>query len=217
MSTDRDDIAGIIIRPGQKVAFLGASITEFGWNQPGGYLRLVVECLAANGVGITPVPAGIGGNTSTDMLARIDRDVIAHKPDWMTVDAGRNDVWHGTGTFDRYMENMTAIVNKAQSAGARVILQTITPIGEEQGNEFNAKLAYYNDFVRYLAGQNGCVLAELNAMVVEVLKTKPETETGHMLTVDGTHMNDRGNRVMAAGLLKAMGLTEGQIAKTIAG
>jgi lysophospholipase L1-like esterase len=204
---------GIIVKPGQKVAFLGASISEFGWRHPGGYIKLTVDALKANGVEIVPIPAGVSGNTSADMLARLDRDVIGKKPDWMTVDAGGNDVWHGTVPFDQYMENMTAIVDRAQAAGIHVILQTCTPIGEDQNNEFNPKLAYYNQFLRYLAAHKHCVLADLNADTLAILKTK--TGTDNLLTTDGVHMNDRGNRVMAAGLLKTMGLTEEQIAKTI--
>jgi len=67
---------GILIKPGQKVAFLGASISQYGWQHPTGYIRLVVANLAANGVPIVPIPAGVSGNTSKQMLARLDKDVI---------------------------------------------------------------------------------------------------------------------------------------------
>jgi len=203
---------GIIVKPGQKVAFLGASITDFGWANPKGYIRLTVNCLAANGVVVVPIPAGVGGNTSADMLARLDRDVISKKPDWMTVDAGGNDVWHGSVPFDQYMVNMTAIVDKAQAAGIHVIIQTCTPITEDLNDDFNVKMAYYNQFLVYLAAQKHCVLADLNGDEIAIIKTK--TGTDNILTLDGVHMNDRGNQVMAAGLLKAMGLTDDQISKT---
>ena len=41
------DPAGQSIRvhSGQKVAFLGASINEYGWSHPNGYIKLVVNCL----------------------------------------------------------------------------------------------------------------------------------------------------------------------------
>jgi len=204
---------GILVKPGQKVAFLGASITDFGWHNPKGYIRLVVNSLSANGVTIVPIPAGVGGNTSADMLARLDRDVISKKPDWMTVDAGGNDVWHGTVPFDQYMVNMTAIVDRAQAAGIHVIIQTCTPITEDLNDDFNKKMAYYNQFLVYLATQKHCTIADLNGATQVILKTK--TGTDNILTLDGVHMNDRGNQVMATGLLKALGLTDDQIAKTI--
>jgi len=204
---------GVLVHSGQKVSFLGASISEFGWNQPTGYLKLFVACLAANGIEITPLPAGVSGNTSRDMLARLDHDVISRKPDWVTIDAGGNDVWHGSVPFDEYMANMTAIVDKAQAAHIRVVLQTCTPLFEEIDGEFNRKLAYYNDFLRYLAAQKQCVLADLNADALAIVKSK--TGSDNILTVDGVHMNDRGNRVMASGLLRSFGLTVEQVERTI--
>src|SRR5581483_2334806 len=87
--------AEIIVKPEDKVAFLGDSITAQGWGNPAGYVKLVVAAFEANGIKITPVPAGIGGHKSNDMLARVDRDVLSKKPQWMTLSCGVNDVWHG--------------------------------------------------------------------------------------------------------------------------
>ena len=63
--------AEIVIKSGAKVAFLGDSITAQGWTSPHGYVQLVTAGLACNGVKIVPVPAGVGGHTSKDMLARL--------------------------------------------------------------------------------------------------------------------------------------------------
>src|SRR5208283_3105429 len=87
--------AEILVKTSEKVAFLGDSITAQGWGDPAGYIRLVVAGLAANGVEVVPVPAGVGGHKSNDMLARLDNDVLSKKPQWMTLSCGVNDVWHG--------------------------------------------------------------------------------------------------------------------------
>lgn len=203
----------VLVRSGEAMAFLGASVTEAGWAHPTGYLRLVAKALAQNGVEIVPIAAGVGGNTSRDMLARLERDILSRQPHWMTLDAGRNDVWHGSVDFAEYMENMTAIVDRARAAHIRVVLQTITPIGEEQDNEFNPRLAYFNDFLRYLAAHKRCPLADLNALFVDALKDKKGT--GDTFTVDGVHMNERGDRLMALGLLRALGMSGEQIARAI--
>ena len=76
--------AQCLFKPKEKVAFLGDSITAQGWTNAHGYVRLVVAGLQVNGVEITPLPAGIGGHKSDDMLARLERDVIAKHPDWVT-------------------------------------------------------------------------------------------------------------------------------------
>src|SRR5689334_9535555 len=63
------------------MAFLGDSITEQGAGSTGGYVKLVVGGLEANGAKITPIFAGISGNKSNEMLARLERDVLSKKPD----------------------------------------------------------------------------------------------------------------------------------------
>ena len=54
--------AEILVKDGQKVAFMGDSITQGGWGNPGGYVRLVIAGLEANGVKVTPV----AGDMSTE-------------------------------------------------------------------------------------------------------------------------------------------------------
>ena len=41
---------------------------------------------------VTMINAGISGHTTVNALARIDRDVISHQPDVVTVMFGLNDV-----------------------------------------------------------------------------------------------------------------------------
>ena len=65
--------AEIIVKSGEKIAFLGDSITQGGWSNPAGYVRLVIAGLEANGVKAEPVPAGISGHKSDQMLARLDK------------------------------------------------------------------------------------------------------------------------------------------------
>ncbi len=112
----------ILIHSGQKIAFLGDSITANGWNMAGGYVKLVVDGLAKEGVTVTPIPAGVSGNTSKDMLARLDRDVLSKQPDWMTLSCGVNDVWHTDAShvdLDAYKLNITSIVDQARRRESR--------------------------------------------------------------------------------------------------
>jgi len=202
---------------GQKVAFLGDSITAYGYNHPSGYVQLVAKALEKEGFPITVISAGVSGHTSKDMLARVDKDVIDKKPDWMTLSCGVNDVWHGANgvPFEQYQTNITDIVTKAQTAGIKVIILTSTMILEDQSNEFNQKLTQYNDFLKSLAKEKGIPVADLNAaMQAEVTEEKakyPQVK-GPLLTVDGVHMNPVGDQMMATTILKAWGMTDAQIA-----
>src|SRR6476620_5440369 len=75
--------AEIADKSGEKIAFLGDSITAGGWGNPLGYVRLVMAGLEANGVKAEAVPAGISGHKSNQMLARLQKDVLDKKPNWM--------------------------------------------------------------------------------------------------------------------------------------
>jgi lysophospholipase L1-like esterase len=223
--------AEIAVKNGDKIAFLGDSITAGGWSNAAGYVKLVIAGLEANGVKAEPVPAGISGHKSDQMLARLEKDVLSKKPQWMTLSCGVNDVWHGkrgvplddamakAGEYDEkvgergtYKKNITAIVENAAKAGAKPVILTATVIQENLESKENGLLAPYNNFLRSLAKEKHLPLADLNAMFQERIKkeNKPGTK---VLTSDGVHMNGEGNKLMAIGVLQALGLNEAQIQK----
>ena len=212
----RADPGKIAVKNGEKIAFMGDSITQAG-KRKGGYCQLVLAALKDQGIEAVPVFAGISGHKSNQMLARLENDVLRHKPDWMTLSCGVNDVWHGKRGVDleSYKKNITEIVNRAQKAGVKVMLLTSTMIKEDQGNALNQKLAGYNDFIKSLAKDKKCLLADLNADMQAGLKTFPaDAPKGKQLTSDGVHMNKAGNIMMARGVAKAFGLTDGQLDKS---
>ena len=206
----------ISVKNGQKIAFLGNSITAAG-KRPGGYCQLVLSALKDQGIEATPVFAGIGGHKSNQMLARLEKDVLRHKPDWMTLSCGVNDVGHGPRGVDlkSYKKNITEIVKHAQAAGVKVVLLTSTMIREDQSSDLNQKLLPYNEFIKELAKEKKCLLADLNADMQAALKTfPPESPKGKQLTSDGVHMNKAGNIMMARGVAKAFGLTNQHLDKS---
>src|SRR4051812_35774671 len=191
--------AKVLVKDGEKIAFMGDSITQQGWSNPTGYVRLVVAGLKANGINVIPIPAGISGHKSNQMLERLKADVLDKNPDWMTLSCGVNDVWHGTNgvPLEPYKSNITAIVDQCQAKGVKVMILTATVIGEDLDNPDNQKLAAYNEFLRKLAKERKCPLADLNAMFQKVLKAKKKKNQDFVLTADGVHMNAAGDRLMA--------------------
>ena len=75
----------VIIKDGDKVAYLGDSITAAGGNY-GGYCRLVVHGLKMKDIFVEPVLAGVPGNTSEHMLGRL-----------VSPADGRDEQWTGDG------------------------------------------------------------------------------------------------------------------------
>ncbi len=235
LGADETAAPGLAVHSGDKIVFLGDSITAFG-ARPGGYVTLVMQALKQQGLEVTCIPAGKAGNRSNDMLARLDRDVLAKHPQWMVLSCGVNDVWHfklklGNRTFhgvplEDFKKNITAIIDQAQAQKIKVLILTATMIGEDPESELNKMLIPYNNFLRTIAREKHCRLADLNQDMQELLKKIPDVkgrarmfgdpnyqrDIQNKLTVDGCHMNRRGNIMMATGVLRALGLSADKVA-----
>jgi len=209
--------AAPLLTTGESVAFLGDSITFQGARYAGGYVRLVESGLHANGIEITVIPAGIARNTAPDMLARLDKDVLAKKPVWMTLSCGVNDV-NMRVSLEDYQRDITTIVDRAQAAGIKVVIFTATLVGEtldSSARNRNTRAVPYNAFLRQLATSRNLPLADLNADMQAALAARKAAGSARELelTVDGVHMNQAGNLIMARGVLRAFGLDDAQLAK----
>jgi lysophospholipase L1-like esterase len=224
----------LVVKAGETIAFMGDSITA-GGAKKNGFLTFVMDALNKEGLELTRIAAGKSGHKSNDMLARLDRDVISKNPDWMTLSCGVNDVWHfklvlGKRTFQGiglgdYKKNIRAIIEKAQAAKIKLVILTATMIGEDPERELNQNLIPYNDFLREIAKEKGCLLADLSKDMREALEGMPDVEgkarmfgepkysrnIKNKLTTDGCHMNTQGNAMMAKGILRAFGLSEDKI------
>lgn len=204
-ATSTTSLAEPAIRNGDTIAFLGDSITQNGYSNPAGYVNLVIDGLKKAQINVVAIPAGVSGNKSNQMLARIDQDVLSKKPQWMTLSCGVNDVWHGEHgvPLEAYKTNIVALVDKADAAGVKVVILTSTMIMEgEPDSANNQKLAAYNTFLRALAKQRGYRIADLSADMIA------GHQQGKLYTCDGIHMNILGNKMMASGILRALGVDE---------
>jgi lysophospholipase L1-like esterase len=204
----------IIVKRNDKIAFLGDSITHAG-AKPDGYVTLVISGLKSAGVKATAIPAGVSGHKSDQMLARLEKDVLSKKPDWMTLSCGVNDVSHGMRGYDieKYKKNITEIVEKCQASNIKVMILTSTMVKEDQAHPLNQRLIAYNEFLIKMAKEKNLPLADLNADMQAAINASEDKKGGKLLTSDGVHMNPDGNKMMAVGVLKAFGLDEKQIEK----
>ena len=75
---------------------------------------------------ITLVNSGVSATESVFGVCRVQRDVLAHKPDLVIVDLGTNDPWH-----QYYQEAYEGIVSKLLAAGIPVINFNVCPSSGE--------------------------------------------------------------------------------------
>ena len=91
---------------------------------------------------------------------------------------------------------------------------TATMIREDAGYAANKTLAAYNDFLRKLAAEKKCLLADTNAAMqseIAALRKQYPKVKGLLLTSDGVHMAPAGDMMMARCLLKTVGIPENKI------
>jgi N-acetylglucosamine-6-sulfatase len=145
----------------RRIVFLGDSITASGeW--------------ASWFPDADTVNLGISGNTTDDVLERID-DVIAAAPDDISLLIGTNDLGHRL-SVEHAVRNIQLLLVELRRTlpGVRLLLQSIMPRGAEfaeQVREANIHLwqfaptvhAQYLDVWPALAGDDGGIRAEFSA------------------------------------------------------
>jgi lysophospholipase L1-like esterase len=202
----------LMLKDNEKIAFLGDSITELG-AKPNGYVTLIKNSLAKSNPSVEIIGAGISGNKVTDLQARVDRDVISKQPTIVFIYIGINDVWHSItpglhGTpKDQYEAGLKEIIGKIKNIGAKVILCTPSVIGEKRNgtNQIDGMLDEYAEISRKVASETGVQLLDLHKDFVNYLSANNSENKGKgILTVDGVHLNDTGNRFVAKEMLNML-------------
>lgn len=94
------------------------------------------------------INAGISGHSTTEGLARLDRDVLMHKPDLVTISFGLNDM--GRLSEDQYRTNLETLVARIREAKARVLLCTPNSVITTAGRPIE-KLKRYCDVIHAIA------------------------------------------------------------------
>jgi len=179
------------------VVFFGDSITDAGQREDpdrlgNGYVRLLADKLT----GVTVINAGISGNKAVDLQARLDDDVLAHRPDLVSIMIGINDTWR---KFDRddptsaaaYEASYRDLLTRITATGARLILLEpfVLPVTDEQATAWRVDLDPKIDAVRRLAADFGAPLVPLD---VELNKLAVDSGAA-ALAGDGVHPSEQGH------------------------
>lgn len=145
------------------------------------------------GADVQVVNAGISGNTTVAALARIEADVLAHRPDLVVVMFGMNDV---TGIPpETYRANLAEIVRRCTATGTEVVLCTPNSIYDEDPGRPLERLAAYAGIVREVATTLGVPVADHFA-VYEGIRRRDERAWAELMS-ETIHPNMRGHKAMA--------------------
>ncbi len=153
--------------------------------------------------------AGVGGNTSREGLARIERDVLSHRPDWVLVEFGGNDATHEPARHvppDEFAANLARIERQVmEKTMARMMLIVFPPVVDawhaHRALEFHtsrggldAHVDRYRCLTREYAGARGLPLADIDAALRRLMQRDGAAQ---YIRPDGVHLTEAGNAVVA--------------------
>ncbi len=214
------DNGNLIIQNDQTVVFIGDSITDCGRRGEAaplgsGYVSMAVALITARYPqrNIRFINEGIGGDVSTGLRDRWDDDIIVHKPDWVSVMVGINDLHRMLRNNpdpvppDIYRKAYTqCLQSTAENTSARLIL--MDPFYMSRATDPHSwrtgvlkVLPEYIDIVAELAEKFDAIHVRLHEMFQGILKYRPVD----FVCPEPVHPNPSGHLIIAHEWLKTVG------------
>lgn len=122
------------------VLVLGDSLSaEYGLPRGSGWVTLLTQQLAREKRAVNVVNASISGDTTAGGRARLGALLQQHLPQVVIIELGGNDALRGL-PIDMTQDNLTAMVQAARQAGARVLLLGMQ-VPPNYGRDYNQRFA----------------------------------------------------------------------------
>ena len=205
-----------------RIVFAGDSVTDMGSAQPvgeglfdnmgHGYPRVTESLVQA----IYPelclrfTNSGISGNTSQDLLARFERDVLSLNPQWVSICIGINDVWRQFDspampdqavTPEQYEKNLCWMIEESKKIAKGVILATPYYMEPNQSDPMRARMQEYVDICAKLAAEYDCIFVDFQREYDSYFTVRHSS----FVAWDRVHPNQIGATLMARAWLKQCG------------
>ncbi|MBQ7793659.1 MAG: SGNH/GDSL hydrolase family protein [Clostridia bacterium] len=212
----------MIFKDMDRIVFAGDSVTDMGSSQPvgeglfdntgRGYVRVVENLLAVcyPEVRVRVTNSGISGNTSRDLLARFDRDVVSLNPDWVSICIGINDVWR---QFDspampdhcvlpeEYETNVEKMILAVKDKVKGIFILTPYYMEPNKEDKMRARMGEYVEICKRLAQKYACTLVDFQKMYDDYCSIRHSS----YIAWDRVHPNQVGATLMAREFLKYCG------------
>ncbi len=162
------------------------------------------------------INAGHGGDTTQDLLARMESDVLAHSPELVVLLVGANDRLNSRKALPlgKYAENLGALVSGIVSHGAKLLLVTVPPANESylikrhgakfyEGEGPGMRIVSVNAAIHRVAREYRVPVGDYFAAVERAggASEEPESLIRNMAnsgSEDGVHPTAEGYRVLGA-------------------
>jgi len=206
--------------PHSHLVMIGDSVTDCNRARPvgegnsdalgDGYVSeinaLLLAAYPARAVRITNM--GISGNTVRDLAARWETDVLALKPDWLSVMIGINDVWRHFDAFrkseavppEEFARTYGILLARARPRLQGLVLMTPYYLEPLKADPMRRRMDDFGAIVRQLAAAHDALLVDTQAAFDRILAHHPST----VLSADRVHPNRMGHMILARAFLDAV-------------
>lgn len=202
-----------------RIVFAGDSVTDMGSTNPvgeglfdnvgRGYVRVLESMFATYypEIFLRVTNSGISGNTSRDLLARFDRDVVQLNPDWVSICIGINDVWRqfdSTAILDghvlpeEYEANLEEMITMVKNKVKGVFILSPYIMEPNKDDMMRKRMDEYVAISKKLAEKHKCIFVDFQKMYEDYCKIR---YSGY-IAWDRIHPNQVGATLMAREFLK---------------
>lgn len=185
-------------RLGVRWGFMGDSITDSSLTWPTfGPQWWAVAASMSGGRFWPAVMAGVAGQTTTQMLARIATNFPVRSIDVGFILGGTNDVSQAF-PLATTASNITAMVSYLRSIGVQPVLGLIPPRAVSTG--FQANVSAVNAWIKKFGSKNAIPVVDFFSVLVNL----PNGEYIPALTADGVHPTPAGHLLMAQKVISTL-------------
>jgi lysophospholipase L1-like esterase len=144
---------------------------------------------------------GVNGERSDEILARVRRDVLASRPDYLIVLAGVNDIYQGRSVAS-VQSNLASVYQESAMPPGRLVAATILPYNSMSRRAADA-IRSINEWIAHRADEAGYLFCDTNAAVRD--PGDPNRLGG---SPDGLHPDVPGYRRMGEALAQVIQVAE---------
>jgi lysophospholipase L1-like esterase len=209
----------MILENMDRIVFAGDSVTDMGSTNPVGeglfdnvgrsYVRIIENMLAVYypEIKVRVTNSGISGNTSRDLLARFDRDVVNLNPDWVSICIGINDVWRQFDSPaitdshvlpDEYEKNVEDMIMRVKDKVKGIFILSPYIIEPNKEDWMRKRMDEYVEISKKLADKHQCVFVDFQKMYEDYCRIRHSA----YIAWDRIHPNQIGATLMAREFLK---------------
>jgi acetyl xylan esterase len=212
----------MIFHTGERIVFIGDSVTEYGHGKPvgeglfegvgTGYVRVIENFInifyPERTIRISNT--GISGNNILDLKNRWDTDLLALRPDWVSICIGINDVWRQFDSPalkeqhvapDVYERTYRELIERTLPCVKGIILMTPYYIEIQREDPMRKRMDEYTEITKKLAEEYGLRCVDLQKAFDDFLQFRHSS----FLAWDRIHPNQAGCTLMGVEFLRETG------------